>query len=262
MKKINLVLLLVVFAFTTQIASTQPASSASSTTDEIAAKDLAAYKKWRENIPDYEKRLYDRVKKMNTRAVRIQGTMIIGFVLLLILNAASLFFLFVKKSSPGPTPIIARRSYAAISEKTALPKDLESGMGEILQDIAFNQDVILQKTELLHGVTNTASTILAQISRDIDRIQETSKLVDEKITTQGPALPLFVNLIRKLVLGRIVDTADRRRIKKLLRRQTVLLNAISDLHQLLNNPAGENDAVNKLVIKIESELEEEQKKLS
>lgn len=49
------------------------------------------FKKWRESIPDYEKRLYDRVKGINKRIVRILNVVIAGFVVLLILNLVLIY---------------------------------------------------------------------------------------------------------------------------------------------------------------------------
>lgn len=44
-------------------------------------QNIADFEKWRENIPDYEKRLYDRVKKINKRSVRLTNLVIASLVL-------------------------------------------------------------------------------------------------------------------------------------------------------------------------------------
>ena len=45
-------------------------------------KTIADFEKWRRDIPDYEKRLYDRVKIINSRTVRLTNVIIGGFVVL------------------------------------------------------------------------------------------------------------------------------------------------------------------------------------
>lgn len=47
-------------------------------------KSLEDFQRWRQSIPDYEKRLYERVKSLNHRTVRLLNVMIGGFILLLI----------------------------------------------------------------------------------------------------------------------------------------------------------------------------------
>ena len=49
-----------------------PTDSTSKTAEQLARENLEAFRAWRKEIPDYEKRLYDRVKRINKRTVRIQ----------------------------------------------------------------------------------------------------------------------------------------------------------------------------------------------
>jgi hypothetical protein len=55
---------------------------------------IADFKKWREDIPDYEKRLYDRVKNINKRTVRLMNVVIGGFVLILIVLVVGFLRIF------------------------------------------------------------------------------------------------------------------------------------------------------------------------
>ena len=55
------------------------------------------FTQWKATIPDYEKRLYDRVKSLNKRTVRIQSTTIIGFVVLFLFMVV----LFFRQGSRG-----------------------------------------------------------------------------------------------------------------------------------------------------------------
>jgi len=47
-------------------------------------KNIAEFKKWRQSVPDYEKRLYDRVKKLNKRLVKLKGILIGGIIVILL----------------------------------------------------------------------------------------------------------------------------------------------------------------------------------
>lgn len=51
------------------------------------------FKEWRASIPNYEKRLYDRLKTVNSRTVRIQN-ILIGVAFLVLLNFVLLFALY------------------------------------------------------------------------------------------------------------------------------------------------------------------------
>lgn len=59
------------------------------------------FKKWRESIPDYEKRLYDRVKGINKRVIRVQNLVIGSFVLLLIFNGVFLTLIYRRIGTGG-----------------------------------------------------------------------------------------------------------------------------------------------------------------
>jgi len=58
--------------------------------DRLFLENVAKFKEWRRNIPDYEKRLYDRIKKINKRVIRLQNMVIGSFFLMLLFNV---FFL-------------------------------------------------------------------------------------------------------------------------------------------------------------------------
>ena len=52
--------------------------------DLLFHENVANFRKWKKNIPDYEKRLYDRVKAVNKRVIRVQNLIIASFFLFLI----------------------------------------------------------------------------------------------------------------------------------------------------------------------------------
>jgi len=47
-------------------------------------QNIAEFKKWRQSVPDYEKRLYDRVKKLNKRQIQLRGIFIGGIIVILL----------------------------------------------------------------------------------------------------------------------------------------------------------------------------------
>lgn len=54
-----------------------------------------------ESIPDYDKRLYDQVKKLNRRTVRIFNFFIAGIALLLIIVGVKAYFV-ISRLLPNP----------------------------------------------------------------------------------------------------------------------------------------------------------------
>lgn len=66
------------------------------TAEQLAQENLEAFREWREGIPDYEKRLYDRVKSINKRTVTIQSIAIIGTAVILVINLCTLFLIVIR----------------------------------------------------------------------------------------------------------------------------------------------------------------------
>jgi hypothetical protein len=66
--------------------------------DDLRLEQIQEFIEWRAKLPDYEKRLYERVKKINRRQVRIQKYTIIGFVLVLLL-VPGLVYVVIRQNS-------------------------------------------------------------------------------------------------------------------------------------------------------------------
>lgn len=85
------------------------AQSASELRNQMLRKEnIEEFKEWRRDIPDFEKRLYDRVKGINSRVIRVQNLNIASFILLVLFNGV--FFVLIyrrigrgKKSSVDPS---------------------------------------------------------------------------------------------------------------------------------------------------------------
>ena len=68
-------------------------------------KMLESFRQWQKANPGYERQIYKRVKKVNSRTVRINNILIGGFVVLLIANAAILILLFSGRGEEGRGPL-------------------------------------------------------------------------------------------------------------------------------------------------------------
>lgn len=80
---------------------------------EVRAKNIAEFEKWRESVPDYEKRLYDRVKQMNMRVVRLTKILIGGLVIVILIFVTG-FVLIFKRLKKGDHPKSVRLSDDAV----------------------------------------------------------------------------------------------------------------------------------------------------
>jgi len=63
--------------------------------DVFLQQERTPFEIWRQDIPDYEKRLFDRVKKINSRTIRVQNLIIASIVILLLINGS--FFYYIMK---------------------------------------------------------------------------------------------------------------------------------------------------------------------
>lgn len=81
-------------------AETMPAQAV---VDQTAAEEFEA---WRRTIPDYERRLYNRVKDLNRRVNQLATLAVAGFGLLLVLVPAAAWW-SAGRRSPGAAPAAA-----------------------------------------------------------------------------------------------------------------------------------------------------------
>ena len=84
MKKFFLIgLLIVAFAILPPLVGVDGLAGnrvAAATPEELKAQNLRDFEKWRADIPDYERRLYDRVKSINSRLVHRTNLILILIV--------------------------------------------------------------------------------------------------------------------------------------------------------------------------------------
>lgn len=57
--------------------------------DELRRQNIEEFQRWRATIPDYERRLYDRVKMVRDGVLRLGGAVVVGF---LVLGALIVYF--------------------------------------------------------------------------------------------------------------------------------------------------------------------------
>ena len=77
------------------------------TAEEKRLEDARNFRKWHGSIPDYEKRLYDRIKRISKRTGRIQNLVVGSFVLLLFFNGVFLILIY-RRLGTGGTPAVTK----------------------------------------------------------------------------------------------------------------------------------------------------------
>lgn len=75
-------------------------ADAQSSPEQLRAESIARFKKWREDIPDYEYRLYERVRDVNRRVIS-SSNMTMGLIVILFLAAPFWFRLALRKQLFG-----------------------------------------------------------------------------------------------------------------------------------------------------------------
>jgi len=133
---------------------------------KLAQENLETFQEWKRGIPDYEKRLYDRVKKINKRTVNIQRSVIISAALLIIVISGVSFYIFrrvqavtiappLKAPVAKPAkPIPAEQSPKITSRQIMKKRKLRIYVGSILVFIGLCGFLIYLTEELLiqyHG---------------------------------------------------------------------------------------------------------------
>lgn len=119
------------------------------------------FEQWKATIPDYEKRLYDRVKSVNKRTVRIQSAIIIGF---------SVLFLFMI--------VLLIRQGGGV----ALNANFTSGMSP---KILRNQRTLITLLSELKEFQNSKQNDADDFSRLIKSSERQLAKLQEEIETEG-----------------------------------------------------------------------------
>ncbi len=79
----------------------------------LRLENIEKFKEWREGIPDYEKRLYDRVKKINKRSVSLMRAVVFTGIIVTIL-VPIILYIMLKESIVG-TNILGRYPLAGMA---------------------------------------------------------------------------------------------------------------------------------------------------
>lgn len=177
------------------------AINSSNATERLAQENLENFRQWRESIPDLEKRLYDRIKKINSRTVDIQRVVLIGMLLLLILNGIILFLVFrrplgtIALSDTAKTETEnGEMNKRSIREKISHErKFIQSIIQQIdrtrLKNLTKRQKKLLNTVEELEaflastdGSTKELEELMNEISGWVSKVQ---KDVNDEISQQG-----------------------------------------------------------------------------
>ena len=98
------------------MAEAAPLSS-EKVSEELLKQNLVDFNKWRREIPDYEKRLYDRVKALNSKSLRLLRVVIAGFIILLILNGIMLYLILSGRGFNGSNDGASRTPKVSLLQK-------------------------------------------------------------------------------------------------------------------------------------------------
>ena len=110
------------------------------TTEEKRLEDARNFRIWHGSIPDYEKRLYDRIKRISKRTGRIQNLVVWSFVLLLFFNGVFLILIY-RRLGTGGTPAATRPATKPATKPTAI-----GGFFPMVRNLTLNIIRIIRKS--------------------------------------------------------------------------------------------------------------------
>ncbi|NQU66170.1 MAG: hypothetical protein HQ517_18070 [SAR324 cluster bacterium] len=124
------------------------------------------FSQWRAGIPDYEKRLYDRIKSLNKRTVRIQSTIIIGFVVLFLF----MMVLYIRQKGGASNVGHTSKSSRLILENQRVLMD-------ILSDLMASEYVKKSESEDFSKIMESSKIQLVKLQEQI-ALQEKIQIED------------------------------------------------------------------------------------
>lgn len=163
--------------------SAQAEISAATDADQaLARKRIEDFQKWRADIPDYEMRLFDRVKEINKRTVDLQRVLVIAGIALVILIPLSMLALLRYVGTRNGGDESARR-WTAFSE-SATGASNHRMMRKLLARQQAISDAFTELSALvedsqrgnarLEGVLGRLKGDLDAVAADIDTIRPAS----------------------------------------------------------------------------------------
>tara|TARA_B100000315_G_C14458763_1_gene532726 strand:+ start:128 stop:910 length:783 start_codon:yes stop_codon:yes gene_type:complete len=173
-------------------------------------QNIVELEKWRENIPDYEKRLYDRVKKINKRSVRLTNLIIASFVLTIIIFVIGFSFIILRLKR------IEVMASLAVSYEVPSPSGIERPNNEdktknqpTLRTFKTNQAMLNDLKEDQKALHSALSSLKLFFEEKRSHDEEISKLIEgaenwlakldtEADSASSPGAKGYINKQKKL----------------------------------------------------------------
>ncbi|NQU60340.1 MAG: hypothetical protein HQ512_04355 [Rhodospirillales bacterium] len=196
----------------------------------------AEFDEWRASIPDYEKRLYDRVKSINKRVIRQTNITIGGFVVVLVIIFVG--FTRIKYASRG---LGSFRGQAQEGESWKASSSIPAP-----EAITPNQRVKKSQKTLSKAVNNLLSyqAERAENARELSTVVERTARIIQRIEDAIPPVE------DATATGRAGNS------KSLFKNQKTLQRAVNDLHVLCRESAAQTDGLSALTDKAQIALKE------
>jgi hypothetical protein len=172
------VLALLAFTFLALVAPAPAAAqSGNLSPEQLRENTIRKFKEWREGIPDYEYRLYERVRNLN-REVIIRGNFVI-ITMLVLFAAGPFWFRFVLNRSGG----VATSGHVSLAPGGIGSGGMAGGDGRKLAKLKANQlllgemltsveDRLRSADERLVAMTSERAELKAMVS-EIRRVVQT-----------------------------------------------------------------------------------------
>tara|TARA_Y100000294_G_scaffold149799_1_gene146801 strand:- start:3009 stop:3818 length:810 start_codon:yes stop_codon:yes gene_type:complete len=238
------------FAFPTGEGRAQEAAPEPGTAEYWREKTIADFNKWRETIPDYEKRLYDRVKRINSRIVRLTNIIIAGFLIVF----AALGWNFFSRRAKEDLP--RRRT-----ENIAMPEGRREGAAGtgILETVnrflptPTKEERIRKSQQLLKkALDNLLSyqTVRAENVRELSQMSERANRIFKRLEKESE------------VAVAAAAAGQRKALQSIRRRQNALQRAVNDLSVLGKESAAEAEGLSALTEKARNALDDLERRMS
>lgn len=138
--------------------------------------------RWRKSIPDYERRLYDRVKSLNSRTVELMRVEVAGIIVIVACLVIIIFMLRQHMGRGRPLAMAPTASEDAAGKTRKLYS--RSQMKTILRKL----DAVMTRQKHLHDMLSSLRGDFEKSDNTRDRLLETVDLVRREMASLDPLI--------------------------------------------------------------------------
>ncbi|MGH6660706.1 MAG: hypothetical protein ACREB6_04155 [Rhodospirillales bacterium] len=138
--------------------------------------------RWRKSIPDYERRLYERVKALNSRTVELMRVEVAG-IIVIIACLVIIIFMLRQRMGRGRPLAMASTALEVPAGKTGKPYS-RSQMKSILRKL----DAAMARQKHLHDMLSKLRGDLEKSDNTRDRLLETVDLIRQEMASLDPLI--------------------------------------------------------------------------